>query len=160
MDTSPMVSSLLSGLANYTNLPQGSREHEEAENNDGAKRKPVKVGVGGRGSGASLAVAWHLQWGLGHVLRCHGGQPGGALPEHCCQAVPGGCFLLPLPAQSTVLPARSTRGLEARGEPVCAGRCSLGGHFLETAACLRHAGALLACFLSLKVEQPSGSRSV
>ncbi|KAM6457653.1 solute carrier family 12 member 5 isoform 2-T2 [Liasis olivaceus] len=43
MDTSPMVSSLLSGLANYTNLPQGSREHEEAENNDGAKKKPVKA---------------------------------------------------------------------------------------------------------------------
>ncbi|XP_061486689.1 solute carrier family 12 member 5 isoform X6 [Rhineura floridana] len=43
MDTSPMVSSLLSGLANYTNLPQGSREHEEAENNDGAKKKPVKT---------------------------------------------------------------------------------------------------------------------
>uniref|UniRef100_A0A8C3JI24 Solute carrier family 12 member 5 n=1 Tax=Calidris pygmaea TaxID=425635 RepID=A0A8C3JI24_9CHAR len=40
MDTSPMVSSLLSGLANYTNLPQGSREHEEAENNDGGKKKP------------------------------------------------------------------------------------------------------------------------
>lgn len=38
-----MVSSLLSGLANYTNLPQGSREHEEAENNEGAKKKPVKV---------------------------------------------------------------------------------------------------------------------
>lgn len=43
MDTSPMVSSLLSGLANYTNLPQGSREHEEAENNDGGKKKPVQV---------------------------------------------------------------------------------------------------------------------
>lgn len=43
MDTRPMVSSLLSGLANYTNLPQGSREHEEAENNDGAKKKPIKV---------------------------------------------------------------------------------------------------------------------
>uniref|UniRef100_A0A8D0FRA6 Solute carrier family 12 member 5 n=1 Tax=Strix occidentalis caurina TaxID=311401 RepID=A0A8D0FRA6_STROC len=41
MDTSPMVSSLLSGLANYTNLPQGSREHEEAENNDGGKKKPA-----------------------------------------------------------------------------------------------------------------------
>uniref|UniRef100_A0A803TUS2 Uncharacterized protein n=1 Tax=Anolis carolinensis TaxID=28377 RepID=A0A803TUS2_ANOCA len=49
MDTSPMVSSLLSGLANYTNLPQGSREHEEAENNDGTKKKPVKVGVLGIG---------------------------------------------------------------------------------------------------------------
>ncbi|KYO39916.1 hypothetical protein Y1Q_0018064 [Alligator mississippiensis] len=43
MDTSPMVSSLLSGLANYTNLPQGSREHEEAENNDGSKKKPVQA---------------------------------------------------------------------------------------------------------------------
>ena len=38
-----MVSSLLSGLANYTNLPQGSREHEEAENNEGGKKKPVQV---------------------------------------------------------------------------------------------------------------------
>ncbi|KAF6284847.1 solute carrier family 12 member 5 [Rhinolophus ferrumequinum] len=43
MDTSPMVSSLLSGLANYTNLPQGSREHEEAENNEGGKKKPVQA---------------------------------------------------------------------------------------------------------------------
>nr|XP_032651471.1 solute carrier family 12 member 5 [Chelonoidis abingdonii] len=43
MDTSPMVSSLLSGLVNYTNLPQGSREHEEAENNDGARKKPVQA---------------------------------------------------------------------------------------------------------------------
>uniref|UniRef100_A0AAQ4Q318 Solute carrier family 12 member 5b n=1 Tax=Gasterosteus aculeatus aculeatus TaxID=481459 RepID=A0AAQ4Q318_GASAC len=34
MDTSPMVSSLLSSLANYTNLPTGSKEHEEAENNE------------------------------------------------------------------------------------------------------------------------------
>ncbi|TRY65511.1 hypothetical protein DNTS_021733 [Danionella cerebrum] len=31
MDTRPKVSSLLSRLANYTNLPQGAREHEEAE---------------------------------------------------------------------------------------------------------------------------------
>lgn len=44
-----MVSSLLSGLANYTNLPQGSREHEEAENNEGAKKKPVKVRWGSEG---------------------------------------------------------------------------------------------------------------
>lgn len=50
MDTSPMVSSLLSGLANYTNLPQGSREHEEAENNDGGKKKPVQVRDAGGGS--------------------------------------------------------------------------------------------------------------
>ncbi|XP_040050076.2 solute carrier family 12 member 5 isoform X1 [Gasterosteus aculeatus] len=46
MDTSPMVSSLLSSLANYTNLPTGSKEHEEAENNEeGARpsKKPVKA---------------------------------------------------------------------------------------------------------------------
>lgn len=46
MDTSPMVSSLLSTLANYSNLPTGSKEHEEAENNEeGARpsKKPVKV---------------------------------------------------------------------------------------------------------------------
>uniref|UniRef100_A0A3Q3K6E2 Solute carrier family 12 member 5b n=1 Tax=Monopterus albus TaxID=43700 RepID=A0A3Q3K6E2_MONAL len=44
MDTSPMVSSLLSSLANYSNLPTGSREHEEAENNEEGPRlsqKPV-----------------------------------------------------------------------------------------------------------------------
>uniref|UniRef100_A0A8C5FCX7 Solute carrier family 12 member 5b n=1 Tax=Gadus morhua TaxID=8049 RepID=A0A8C5FCX7_GADMO len=34
MDTIPMVSSLLSSLANYSNLTQGSKEHEEAENNE------------------------------------------------------------------------------------------------------------------------------
>lgn len=56
MDTSPMVSSLLSGLANYTNLPQGSREHEEAENNEGGKKKPVQVGPGGRGEGVGGSV--------------------------------------------------------------------------------------------------------
>ncbi|XP_042197815.1 solute carrier family 12 member 5-like [Callorhinchus milii] len=43
MDTIPMVSSLLSGLANYTNLTQGVKEHEEAENNEGTRKKQVKV---------------------------------------------------------------------------------------------------------------------
>lgn len=45
MDTSPMVSSLLSSLANYSNLPHGSKEHEEAENNEAesSRKKPVKV---------------------------------------------------------------------------------------------------------------------
>ncbi|KAL4624343.1 solute carrier family 12 member 5 [Arapaima gigas] len=43
MDTSPMVSSLLSSLANYSNLPQGSKEHEEAENNEETRKKPVKA---------------------------------------------------------------------------------------------------------------------
>ncbi|KAM7404905.1 hypothetical protein PAMP_012209 [Pampus punctatissimus] len=41
-----MVSSLLSSLANYSNLPTGSKEHEEAENNEeGARpsKKPIKA---------------------------------------------------------------------------------------------------------------------
>ncbi|XP_041101184.1 solute carrier family 12 member 7-like isoform X2 [Polyodon spathula] len=42
MDSNPMVSSLLNKLANYTNLTQGVVEHEEAENNDGARRKEIK----------------------------------------------------------------------------------------------------------------------
>lgn len=42
MDTRPKVSSLLSRLVNYTNLTQGAREHEEAEN-IGEKRKSSKV---------------------------------------------------------------------------------------------------------------------
>ncbi|KAL4635113.1 solute carrier family 12 member 7-like isoform X2 [Arapaima gigas] len=42
MDSNPMVSSLLSKLANYTNLTQGVIEHEEADDEEGAKKKPVK----------------------------------------------------------------------------------------------------------------------
>uniref|UniRef100_A0A8C5C957 Solute carrier family 12 member 7a n=1 Tax=Gadus morhua TaxID=8049 RepID=A0A8C5C957_GADMO len=38
IDSHPMVSSLLNKLANYTNLTQGVREHEEAEYEDGAPR--------------------------------------------------------------------------------------------------------------------------
>ncbi|XP_075875744.1 solute carrier family 12 member 7-like isoform X2 [Nelusetta ayraudi] len=41
MDSTPMVSSLLNKLANYTNLTQGVREHEEAE--DGVPRVTVTV---------------------------------------------------------------------------------------------------------------------
>ncbi|XP_077598438.1 solute carrier family 12 member 6 isoform X2 [Stigmatopora nigra] len=41
MDTRPKVSSLLSRLANYTNLMQGAREREEAES-DGDKKKKKK----------------------------------------------------------------------------------------------------------------------
>uniref|UniRef100_A0A7N6C164 Solute carrier family 12 member 7a n=1 Tax=Anabas testudineus TaxID=64144 RepID=A0A7N6C164_ANATE len=41
MDSTPMVSSLLNKLANYTNLTQGVREHEEAEYADGVKRVTV-----------------------------------------------------------------------------------------------------------------------
>ncbi|RXN36170.1 solute carrier family 12 member 6-like isoform X1 [Labeo rohita] len=42
MDTRPKVSSLLNRLANYTNLTQGAKEHEEAES-IGEKRKSRKV---------------------------------------------------------------------------------------------------------------------
>uniref|UniRef100_A0A4W4HHN0 Solute carrier family 12 member 7a n=1 Tax=Electrophorus electricus TaxID=8005 RepID=A0A4W4HHN0_ELEEL len=42
MDSNPMVSSLLSKLANYTNLTQGVREHEEADEEEGARKKTVK----------------------------------------------------------------------------------------------------------------------
>uniref|UniRef100_A0A672PAP4 Solute carrier family 12 member 7-like n=1 Tax=Sinocyclocheilus grahami TaxID=75366 RepID=A0A672PAP4_SINGR len=42
MDSNPMVSSLLSKLANYTNLTQGVREHEEADEDEGAKKQTVK----------------------------------------------------------------------------------------------------------------------
>ncbi|XP_061653450.1 solute carrier family 12 member 7-like isoform X2 [Phyllopteryx taeniolatus] len=41
MDSHPMVSSLLNKLANYTNLTQGVREHEEAE--DGVRRIAIMV---------------------------------------------------------------------------------------------------------------------
>ncbi|KAM6909135.1 solute carrier family 12 member 6 isoform 3-T3 [Xenentodon cancila] len=41
MDTRPKVSSLLNRLANYTNLTQGAKEHEEAES-IGEKKKPTK----------------------------------------------------------------------------------------------------------------------
>lgn len=38
MDSTPMVSSLLNKLANYTNITQGVIEHEEAESEDGIQR--------------------------------------------------------------------------------------------------------------------------
>ncbi|XP_063769539.1 solute carrier family 12 member 6 isoform X2 [Pseudophryne corroboree] len=40
MDTRPKVSSLLNRLANYTNLPQGAKEHEEESE---GKKKPAKT---------------------------------------------------------------------------------------------------------------------
>uniref|UniRef100_A0A670J718 Solute carrier family 12 member 6 n=1 Tax=Podarcis muralis TaxID=64176 RepID=A0A670J718_PODMU len=42
MDTRPKVSSLLNRMANYTNLMQGAREHEEAENVPPGKKKAIK----------------------------------------------------------------------------------------------------------------------
>uniref|UniRef100_A0A8D0CNB6 Solute carrier family 12 member 6 n=1 Tax=Sander lucioperca TaxID=283035 RepID=A0A8D0CNB6_SANLU len=44
MDTRPKVSSLLNRLANYTNLTQGAREHEEAES-IGEKKKSPQMGT-------------------------------------------------------------------------------------------------------------------
>lgn len=46
MDSNPMVSSLLNKLANYTNLTQGAQEHEEADDDEGPKKKAVKVPTG------------------------------------------------------------------------------------------------------------------
>uniref|UniRef100_A0A3P8X5C2 Solute carrier family 12 member 5b n=1 Tax=Cynoglossus semilaevis TaxID=244447 RepID=A0A3P8X5C2_CYNSE len=43
MDTSPMVSALLSSLADYSNLPTGSKEHEEAENHEGGRVVIISV---------------------------------------------------------------------------------------------------------------------
>uniref|UniRef100_A0A2K6F2X1 Solute carrier family 12 member 6 n=1 Tax=Propithecus coquereli TaxID=379532 RepID=A0A2K6F2X1_PROCO len=43
MDTRPKVSSLLNRMANYTNLTQGVKEHEEAENITEGKKKPTKT---------------------------------------------------------------------------------------------------------------------
>uniref|UniRef100_A0A8C7C846 Solute carrier family 12 member 5 n=1 Tax=Oncorhynchus kisutch TaxID=8019 RepID=A0A8C7C846_ONCKI len=46
METSPMVSTMISSLANYSSLPQGSKEHEEEADNeeeDKKKKKPVKA---------------------------------------------------------------------------------------------------------------------
>ncbi|XP_072365945.1 solute carrier family 12 member 7 isoform X2 [Scyliorhinus torazame] len=43
LDRNPMVSSLLNRLANYTNLTQGVREHEEAENNEEPRKKEIKA---------------------------------------------------------------------------------------------------------------------
>uniref|UniRef100_A0AAQ4NME3 Solute carrier family 12 member 7b n=1 Tax=Gasterosteus aculeatus aculeatus TaxID=481459 RepID=A0AAQ4NME3_GASAC len=42
IEINPMVSSLLNKLANYTNLTQGAQEHEEADNDEGPKKKEVK----------------------------------------------------------------------------------------------------------------------
>lgn len=45
MESTPMVSSLLNKLANYTNITQGVIEHEKAESEDGIQRVPVNVSL-------------------------------------------------------------------------------------------------------------------
>ncbi|XP_078526896.1 solute carrier family 12 member 4 [Lissotriton helveticus] len=42
LDIRPKVSSLLSRLVNYTNITQGAKEHEEAENVEGTRKKVSK----------------------------------------------------------------------------------------------------------------------
>ncbi|KAM8850834.1 solute carrier family 12 member 7-like isoform 2-T2 [Spinachia spinachia] len=63
MDSNPMVSSLLNKLANYTNLTQGVREHEEAE--DGVRRVAVKVAQMGTFIGVYLPCMQNI---LGVIL--------------------------------------------------------------------------------------------
>lgn len=53
MDSTPMVSSLLNKLANYTNLTQGVVDHEKAESEDGVRRVTVKVSL-------IPPKAWHV----------------------------------------------------------------------------------------------------
>ncbi|XP_072268146.1 solute carrier family 12 member 7 isoform X1 [Pyxicephalus adspersus] len=45
MDSNPMVSSLLNKLANYTNLPQGVKEHEEYEDHKRRETKETRMGT-------------------------------------------------------------------------------------------------------------------
>ncbi|KAJ8016126.1 hypothetical protein DPEC_G00003930 [Dallia pectoralis] len=56
MDHSPMVSSILSSLANYSNLPQGSKEHEEAENEEGVAPSKKKTAVKAPSLGTLMGV--------------------------------------------------------------------------------------------------------
>uniref|UniRef100_A0A3Q3VWC2 Uncharacterized protein n=1 Tax=Mola mola TaxID=94237 RepID=A0A3Q3VWC2_MOLML len=65
MDSNPMVSSLLSKLANYTNLTQGAQEHEEAEDDEGPKKKAVKCPQMGTFMGVYLPCLQNI---LGVIL--------------------------------------------------------------------------------------------
>lgn len=71
MDTIPMVSSLLSSLANYSNLPQGSKEHEEAENNEGSRKKPVQVHMHALGTLSKQRISFFFTH-FCLVLNCYG----------------------------------------------------------------------------------------
>lgn len=65
MDSTPMVSSLLNKLANYTNLTQGVVDHEKAENEDGVKRVTVRAPLMGTFIGVFLPCTQNI---LGVVL--------------------------------------------------------------------------------------------
>ncbi|TSN57726.1 Mitogen-activated protein kinase-binding protein 1 [Bagarius yarrelli] len=65
MDSTPMVSSLLNKLANYTNLTQGVVDHEKAESEDGVKRVAVRGPLMGTFIGVFLPCVQNI---LGVIL--------------------------------------------------------------------------------------------
>ncbi|XP_062872288.1 solute carrier family 12 member 7-like [Trichomycterus rosablanca] len=65
MDSTPMVSSLLNKLANYTNLPQGVADHEKAESEDGVKKVTVRAHLMGTFIGVFLPCMQNI---LGVIL--------------------------------------------------------------------------------------------
>lgn len=71
MDSNPMVSSLLNKLANYTNLTQGVREHEEADEDEGAKKKTVKVTDQKLTSHSKPTRLWVSFWYVGSMERLY-----------------------------------------------------------------------------------------
>ncbi|XP_063075186.1 solute carrier family 12 member 7 isoform X2 [Engraulis encrasicolus] len=65
IESTPMVSSLLNKLANYTNLTQGVVEHEEHEDDDGVKRVTYKGPMMGTFIGVFLPCVQNI---LGVIL--------------------------------------------------------------------------------------------
>uniref|UniRef100_A0A2I3FUK7 Solute carrier family 12 member 5 n=1 Tax=Nomascus leucogenys TaxID=61853 RepID=A0A2I3FUK7_NOMLE len=136
MDTSPMVSSLLSGLANYTNLPQGSREHEEAENNEGGKKKPVQAPRMGTFMGVYLPCLQNifgvilflrLTWVVGIA---------GIMESFCMVFICCSCTMLTAISMSAIATNGVVPGLPL---PSHGRRCQWGGSsHAEQHACLRH----------------------
>nr|AGH06150.1 KCC2 transcript variant 1 [Homo sapiens] len=140
MDTSPMVSSLLSGLANYTNLPQGSREHEEAENNEGGKKKPVQAPRMGTFMGVYLPCLQNifgvilflrLTWVVGIA---------GIMESFCMVFICCSCTMLTAISMSAIATNGVVPGLPLPSHGHLQGRrCQWGGSsHAEQHACLRH----------------------
>uniref|UniRef100_A0A8C8Z2B4 Solute carrier family 12 member 6 n=1 Tax=Prolemur simus TaxID=1328070 RepID=A0A8C8Z2B4_PROSS len=99
MDTRPKVSSLLNRMANYTNLTQGVKEHEEAENITEGKKKPTKTPQMGTFMGVYLPCLQNifgvilflrLTWvvGTAGVLQAF------AIVLICCCCVTGGSYFM------------------------------------------------------------------
>uniref|UniRef100_A0A2K5DX75 Solute carrier family 12 member 6 n=1 Tax=Aotus nancymaae TaxID=37293 RepID=A0A2K5DX75_AOTNA len=99
MDTRPKVSSLLNRMANYTNLTQGAKEHEEAENITEGKKKPTKTPQMGTFMGVYLPCLQNifgvilflrLTWvvGTAGVLQAF------AIVLICCCCVTGGSYFM------------------------------------------------------------------